>query len=222
MSPDATVFIVDDDHAVRESLQRLIESTNMRAETFPDGRRFLEHYDPSRPGCLLLDIHMRGMDGLELQDVLRRAGAAIPVIIISAHGNVEQVVRAMKAGAVHFVQKPYKAKVLLTHVRDALELDARLRLAAAQRTAATERLRSLTPREREVLDLLVTGMPAKRVAAELGLSRKTVDVHRGHIMLKLGAESIIELGQLVQRSRAADVRPGLAPGPLVDQPPPIH
>jgi len=216
MSIEPTVFIVDDDPAVRDSLQRLVESVNLHAQVFAEAQSFLDQYQRAQPGCLLLDIHMRGFDGLELQEHLRRAGITLPVIVVSAHGDVEKVVRAMKAGAVHFIKKPYKAKVLLAHVHDALELDARVRQAAAQQAAAMQRLQALTPREREVVDLLVTGMPSKLVALQLGLSRKTVDVHRSHIMMKLGVDSTIELARLVQTSRtepSATTSPPPSTGP---------
>jgi two-component system response regulator FixJ len=206
--PEATVFVVDDDQALRESLRRLMQSVALPVETYADAQTFRARYDPSRPGCLILDIRMPGMSGLELQEKLINERIRIPVIIMSAHGDVEKAVRAMKAGAVDFIKKPYKGKVLLERVRQALELDARIRHEEAQRANIAARVASLTPREREVMKLLAAGKSPKQIAFEFGLSRKTVDVHRGHIMLKMQAESLVELAQLVQRAEADAPVPG--------------
>lgn len=193
MNSESTVFVVDDDQAMRSSLSRLMQSVGLPVETFPDAEAFLSQCDVRRPGCLLLDIRMPGMSGLELQERLSAEEIRMPVIVISAYGDVEKVVRAMKSGAVDFVKKPYKGNLLLARIREALELDARIRREAAARAEITNRLRRLTPREREVLSLLVTGKPAKQIAFELGLSRKTVDVHRSHVMAKMQVDSVVEL-----------------------------
>jgi len=198
MHPEATVFVVDDDKAVRESLQRLMESVGLAVEAYPDAQAFLDGYNRTRPGCLLLDVRMPGMSGLELQEKLAGEGYGIPVIIISAHGNVEKAVRAMKTGAIDFIKKPYKGKLLLDRIRQALELDAQLRLEDAERAEVAARLEHLTPREHEVMSLLVAGKYPKQIASELGLSRKTVDVHRSHIMMKMQVDSLVELARLVQ------------------------
>ena len=183
-----------------------MQSVGLPVETFPNAEAFLSECDARRPGCLLLDIRMPGMSGLELQERLSAEEIRMPVIVISAYGDVEKVVRAMKSGAVDFVKKPYKGNLLLARTREALELDARIRREAAARAEITNRLRRLTPREREVLSLLVTGKPAKQIAFELGLSRKTVDVHRSHVMAKMQVDSVVEL---------VAIAPHLQPGQAV-------
>ncbi|MFQ5494629.1 MAG: response regulator transcription factor [Phycisphaerae bacterium] len=193
MNAEPTVFVVDDDEALRRSLRRLLESVGRRVETFPSAQAFLEQHDPSRPGCLILDIKMPGMSGLELQEELARIGDCVPVIIVSGHGDVASAVQAMKTGAVDFLRKPHRARVLLERIRHALRLDAERRSLSAQRAAAAARLKSLTPRERQVMAHLVDGKATKRIAYELGLARKTVDVHRGNLMRKLAAESVVDL-----------------------------
>ena len=198
MDPEATVYVVDDDKAVRESLQRLMESVGVVVETYPSAQAFLDGYDRARPGCLVLDIRMPGMSGLELQEKLADEGIGLPVIIISAHGNVEKAVRAMKAGAVDFIKKPYKGQLLLERIRQALELDARMRRKEEERAEVGARIARLTPREREVMHLLAAGKRPKQIAFELGLSRKTVDVHRGHIMMKMQVDSLVELARMIQ------------------------
>lgn len=198
MKTDATVFVVDDDQAVRESLSRLMESVGQEVATYAGAQEFLDSYDPSRPGCVVLDIRMPGMSGLDLQEKLARDGMRIPVIIISGHGDVEKAVRAMKAGAVDFLRKPYKAKVLLERIGQALELDAKIRRQEAERAKAAALIAQLTPREREVMGLLATGAPSKQIAYHLGLSRKTVDVHRAHIMMKLQIDSVVDIARLVE------------------------
>jgi FixJ family two-component response regulator len=190
---EPTVFVVDDDQAMRSSLSRLMQSVGLRVEAYASAAEFLNAFDSRAPGCLVLDIRMPGMDGLELQERLAADGIRIPVIIISAHGDVESAVRAMKCGAVDFVKKPYKGKVLLARIREALELDARIRGEQARQADVIARLARLTPREREVLALLVLGKSAKQIAFELGLSRKTVDVHRSHVMAKMQTDSVVEL-----------------------------
>ncbi len=198
MKTDATVFVVDDDQAVRESLSRLMESVGQEVATYAGAQEFLDSYDLSRPGCVVLDIRMPGMSGLDLQEKLARDGMRIPVIMISGHGDVEKAVRAMKAGAVDFLRKPYKAKVLLERIGQALELDAKIRRQEAERAKAAALIAQLTPREREVMGLLATGAPSKQIAYRLGLSRKTVDVHRAHIMMKLQIDSVVDIARLVE------------------------
>lgn len=195
-SSEATVFVVDDDDALRKSLRRMLKSVDLPVETYPNAQAFLEAYDPARPGCLVLDVKMPGLSGLELQEELARLDRRIPVIMISAHGDVEMTVRAMKRGAVDFLKKPYRGKVLLERVRQALALDGRLRVEEAERARAAARLDVLTPREREVMALLVAGKAPKQIAFDLGLSRRTIDVYRGHIMMKLQVDSVVDLVQL--------------------------
>ena len=198
MTAEATVFVVDDDKAVRESLERLMKSVGLPVETYPSAQSFLETYDPARPGCLVLDIRMPGMSGLELQEKLARDRINIPIIIVSGHGDVEKAVRAMKGGAVDFIRKPYKGKVLLDRIQQALEMDAGQRREEAERAEVAARIASLTPREREVMKLLAAADSPKRIAFKLGLSRKTVDVHRNHIMMKMRVDSLVELVQLLE------------------------
>ena len=204
MESNGTVFVVDDDTAVRKSLQRLMESAGLPVETHASAEEFLERYDQTRPGCLVLDIRMPGIDGLQLQEKLVADRINIPTIIVSGHGDVEKAVRAMKSGAVDFIRKPYKGDVLLERIREALEQDADARRVQAARAEVSTRINRLTPREREVMAMLVEGKSAKRIAFELGLSRKTVDVHRGHIMTKMQAESLVELVRMAPDSPVDD------------------
>lgn len=193
MSSKSTVFVVDDDDAVRKSLRRVMEAAGFSVETFSSAEAFLDSHDPTKPGCLLLDIKMPGMSGLELQEKLASNGFRIPVIIVSAHHDVETTVRAMKTGAVDFLRKPYEGRVLRERVRHALDLDVEIRREDAKRARVAARIAVLTPRERQVMDLLVDGKAPKQIARELNVSRKTVDVHRGHIMLKVRADSLVDL-----------------------------
>ena len=188
-----TVFIVDDDQAVRKALSLLIKSAGLEVETHTSAQAFLETYDPARPGCLVLDVRMPGMSGPELQEQLSARGITIPVIIITGHGDVPIAVRALKKGAVDFIQKPFDGEVLLERVRQAIELDAQMRREQARRAEVAARLARLTPREHQVMGLLVAGRGNKEIALALGLSRKTVDIHRAHIMMKLGIDSLVEL-----------------------------
>jgi len=203
MDSEATVFVVDDDKALRASLRRLMTSVGYQVETYASAQEFLDGFDPDKPGCLVLDIRMPGMSGLDLQQALVRKGLRIPIIIISAHANVEQAVRAMKGGALDLIRKPYKAQTLLERIKRALELDVRNRQVELERATAADLLATLTPREREVLDLLVGGLTSKQIAFKLGLSRKTVDVHRGHIVAKLQVDSVVELVRLADAGRGA-------------------
>ena len=198
MMPESTVFVVDDDEALRESLERLMESIGLPVETYSSAQSYLETFDPTRPGCLVLDIRMPGMSGLELQEKLAADHVNIPIIIMSGHGDVEKAVQAMRRGAVDFIRKPYKGRILLDRIRQALEKDAGQRRQEADRADVTARIATLTPREREVMELLVVGDPPKRIAFQLGLSRKTVDAHRAHIMIKMRVRSTVELLRLVQ------------------------
>jgi two-component system, LuxR family, response regulator FixJ len=187
------VHVVDDDEAMCEALQWLLESAGLRAETYTSAEAFLDAYQPAQPGCLVVDVRMRGMSGLDLQRRLVEQKIGIPVIIITGHGDVPMAVRAVKAGAVDFLEKPVNDELLVERIRSALELDARRREDVGQRNLAAARLARLTPREREVIDLLVACKINKQIAAELGMSEKTVEVHRRHIMRKLQVKSAAEL-----------------------------
>ncbi len=193
---EPTVFIIDDSPAMRRSLTRLLESVGLSAESYEGAEHFLSAFKPERPGCMVLDVRMPGMSGLDLQERLARDGVHLPVLILSAHGDVAKAVRAMKNGAVDFLKKPCKGPVLLSRVREALELDARRRDEQSRRRDAAQKANRLTPREAQIMKLLVAGRTPKEIAFSLGLSRKTVDVHKGHIMTKMQADSLLELAQL--------------------------
>jgi len=197
MASAAAIFIVDDDEAVRVSLQALLEAEGYAAETFASAKIFLASDAPSRRGCLIADIRMPDMDGLALQEELVRRKVALPVIVITGHGDVPLAVRAMKAGAVDFLEKPYDEAVLLAAIRRALAAaeEASARSASFQETEA--RLASLTEREREVLDLLAAGKPNKVIAYELDISPRTVEIHRARVMEKMQAKSLAELVRMV-------------------------
>ncbi len=204
MPNTATVFIVDDDEAVRESLKWMIESEGYTTETYASADDFLVSFDKSRPGCMLLDIRMPGRNGLELQQELVVRDAVIPIIFITAHGTVPTAVRALKAGAVDFVMKPFNDVELLDRIRSALEADKRNREIQSANAVIDERIASLTPREQEVMDLVIDGNSNKTIAAELEVSTKTVEAHRAKVMLKMQASSVAELTRMViQQSTAA-------------------
>lgn len=199
MNDDATVFVIDDDDSVRTGLSRLIRSVGLDVEAYPSARAFLDCDAPDSPCCLLLDVRMPGLSGIELQEELARRGWEMPIIFITGHGDVPMSVRAMKAGAVDFLQKPVNDQELLDAVHGAIERDRRARAARSERQAVQRLADTLTPREREVLALVVTGMLNKHVAAQLGTSEKTVKVHRARVMHKMQAGSLAELVRLADR-----------------------
>ena len=191
--PDQAVFVVDDDDEVRDSLSVLLESVGLSVESFGSAQQFLDVYDPERPGCLILDIRMPGMSGIELQSRLSEKRAILPVIVITGHGDVSLAVQAMKGGAVDFLQKPFDEQALLDRVHQALADDARRRSELVERRGVLDRLATLTPREREVMELIVDGKANKNVAAELGVSQRTVEIHRARVMEKTEAGSLAHL-----------------------------
>jgi FixJ family two-component response regulator len=194
-----TVYIVDDDDAVRESLKALFQSVGMVVETFASAGEFLASLEGPCVGCLLVDVRMPGLSGLELQAKLTERQVALPVIVITGHGNVEMAVRAMKAGAKDFIEKPFNEQLLLERVQACLD-ESQLAQRELDRLRSVKlRLEQLTTREREVLDFLVQGKPSKLIASELGISPKTVDVHRARVMEKIGIKSLAELIRLVVR-----------------------
>jgi FixJ family two-component response regulator len=203
-----TVFIVDDDEGARNSLRFLLKSVALPATAFGSAREFLAAYDPHQAGCLVLDVRMPGMSGLELQQELNRRGAVIPVIFVTGHGDVPMAVEAVQAGAFDFVQKPYREQELLDRIQRALARDKTNRAALHERDRIRARLASLTAREREVLRLMTLGKPNKVMAAELGLSQRTVEIHRAHVMEKSGATSLAQLVRMV-----LDSDQPAAPGP---------
>jgi two-component system, LuxR family, response regulator FixJ len=196
-SPAASVFIVDDDEAVRSSLRLLIRSVGLQAQAFASAREFLDAYDARHPGCLVLDVRMPGMSGLELQQELNQRGATIPVVFITGHGDVPMAVEAMQQGAFDFLQKPFRDQDLLDRVQRAMSRDAEQRASMAARSEIMARLAALTPREMEVLRLVTRGKANKVVGAELGVSQRTVEIHRAHVMEKMRAGSLAELVRMV-------------------------
>jgi RNA polymerase sigma factor (sigma-70 family) len=193
MNSDPTVFVVDDDQAMRNSLKWLIESIGMKVKTYSAADEFLNSYYPGRAGCLLLDVRMPGMSGLELQAHLARQDSRLPVIIITGHGDVAMAVKAMKSGAVDFIEKPFHDEELLSSIRNALDFDEKQRLLQSQRAEIAARLAELTPREHEVMDMVTDGHANKEIAAALGVSAKTVEAHRARVMDKMRATSLAEL-----------------------------
>jgi two-component system, LuxR family, response regulator FixJ len=201
MHSNATVFVVDDDPAIRESLRWLIESVGLNVKVFPTAQEFLEGYDPSTPGCVVLDIRMPGMSGLDLQNELATREIPVPIIIITGHAEVPVAVRALKAGAMDFIEKPFSDQLLLDRIRRAIEVDAQSRRVRSEQAEVAARLGQLTPREREVMDLVIAGKANKVIASELGLSPKTVEVHRAHVMKKMQVASLADLVRLGMMER---------------------
>ena len=194
--PEPTVFVVDDDPAACSSLKKLLKSVNLPAETHASADEFLESYDPSRPGCLILDVRMPRVSGLDLQEVLQLSHVKIPIIFVSGHGDISMAVRAMRGGAVDFIEKPFRAQALLDRVHEAIAQDAQIRQKQSECADFEVRLALLTPREREIMDLLVAGRTAKDVGVQLDVSHKTVQVHRAHIMDKMQVRSMAVLARL--------------------------
>jgi two-component system, LuxR family, response regulator FixJ len=192
-----TVFIVDDDEAVRSALRLLMKSAGYATVAFESAQEFLARYSAQQPGCLVLDVRMPGMSGMELQQELNRRGAIIPVIFISGHGDIPMAVEAMQAGAFEFLQKPFKDQDLLDRVSRALAADATGRAQQLEVEHIRTLLATLTPREREVLNMVVSGKPNKIMAADLNLSQRTVEVHRARVMEKMHARSLAQLVRMM-------------------------
>jgi two-component system response regulator FixJ len=192
-----TVFVVDDDEAVRDSLKLLLKSAGILAVTYASAQELLANYDPAQPGCLVLDVRMPGKSGLEMQHELNLRGAMIPVIFITGHGDIPMAVEAMQQGAFDFLQKPFRDSDLLDRVQRALARDQEQRDRLRQTDRIRERLASLSPREREVLDLVTRGKANKMVAGDLGVSQRTVEIHRAHVMQKMEAGSLAELVRMM-------------------------
>lgn len=192
-----SVFIVDDDQAVRESLADLMDSVGLSTKTYATAQDFLADYTPDRLGCLVLDIRMPFMSGLELQDELIRRQAVLPIIFMTAHGDVPMAVQAMRQGAIDFIQKPFRDQDLLDQINHALEICVKEREKQRKFQRVKEHIYALTPREREVMDMIIAGKANKVIAIDLGLSQRTVEVHRAHIMDKLGVRSLADLVRAV-------------------------
>ncbi|MFH1749257.1 MAG: response regulator [Planctomycetota bacterium] len=197
MKSDSTVFVVDDDPDVRQSLTRLMEEVQQPVQAFGDAEGFLEAYDPTNAGCLVLDVRMPGMSGTELQRKLLADGVTIPIIIITGHGDVPMAVETMQRGAIGFIEKPIRPQVLIDRIQQALALDSECRRSKAEHAALAARVALLTPREREVVDLAVSGLTNKGIAAQLGVSPQAIDSHRVKAMTKMGADSVPELVKLM-------------------------
>jgi two-component system response regulator FixJ len=203
MRTEPTVFVVDDDRDLCDSLRWLIESDGLRVETYASAQDFLDAYDPVRPGVLVLDVRMPGMDGLDLQQHLIGIGHGIPIIILTGHADVPMAVRAVKAGALEFLQKPVNDQILLDCIRKAIRLDTQNRSKKKRKDEILTRMALLTPREREVLNLVVAGKPNKQIAHELSVSEKTVEVHRKRLMKKVQVGSAVELVRVVLSAHEA-------------------
>jgi len=197
--PSLTVFVVDDDDAVRKAVSRLLRSAGIAVAVFASPREFLAQYDPGTPGCLVLDLAMPGFNGLQLQTALGEKGCILPIIFLTGHGDVSKSVQAMKHGAFDFFSKPVKDKDLLTAVRAAIQRDGVARREHAELSEIRARLDTLTPREREVLEHVVSGKLNKQIAGDLGITEATVKMHRSRVMAKMKVQSVAELARLTDR-----------------------
>ena len=195
------VFVVDDDLSVRRSTERLLRTAGLKVQTFTSAREFLKNPPPEGPACLVLDVRMPGLSGIELQRELTQCGIQIPIIFITAHGDIPMTVRAMKAGAVEFLTKPFRSRGLLDAVRAAIERDRSAHKERSETEELRQRYEQLTPREREVMPLVAAGLLNKQVAGELATTERTIKFHRAHIMQKMGAESLADLVRMVEKLR---------------------
>jgi two-component system, LuxR family, response regulator FixJ len=196
-SAGATVFLVDDDQSVRQALQWLIESIELKVAAFASADQFLEAFDPDSPGCLVVDVRMPGMSGLELQQQLTRRQCRLPVIVITGHGDVPMCVRAFEAGAFAFLEKPVNEQQLLDHIQKAIEEDRQMRARGRANVELAPRLELLTEREREVMDLMLAGRSLKQIASQLGISVPTCSKHRARVLEKTEVVNDVELVRLM-------------------------
>jgi FixJ family two-component response regulator len=197
MTDSATVYIVDDDLELRAALRYLIESVGLEVVEFADGRSFLDAYDGCRPACFVIDMRMPGLSGLDLLDTLNARGIDVPVLMLTSFGDVPSASRAFKAGVVDFLEKPFNNQEVLDRVQQCLEIDRQRQDIEAHRAQVRARLKSLTPREAEVMNLVAAGRPNKQIAYEMGIALKTVEIHRAHVMEKLNANNAVELVTLL-------------------------
>jgi FixJ family two-component response regulator len=221
MEPEPVVRVVDDDASVRHSLEWLLGSVGLEVRVYASAAAFLADASPDRPGCLVVDVRMPGMSGLDLHECLAERGIDLPVIVISGHADVPMAVRALKAGAFDFIEKPFNDQCLLDKIQDAIALDAERRRETAELADVLQRLGRLTPREREVLEHVLAGNANKEIARQLAVSTKTVESHRAHVMTKMGAGSLSQLVEMCVRLREAEPgasRTGRMPGPRQGKP----
>lgn len=201
-----TVFIVDDDASIGEGLSNLLESVDLNAEHYLSAEDFLAHWSSARPGCLVLDVRLPGMTGVEFQEKMRQSGIEIPIIFMTAHGDIPMVRKVMRAGAVEFLTKPFEAQELLHAIEYALANDRARRKEQTELNSIRASIDSLTPREREVMALVTAGLLNKQIAAELGLSEITVKLHRRHVLEKMQADSLADLVKMTEKIRTAQPR----------------
>jgi FixJ family two-component response regulator len=194
-----TVFIIDDDRGIRQSIQDLVESVGLRAESFATGEEFLRRKPTHDPSCLVLDVRLPHMSGLDFQRQLAETGVEIPIVFVTAHGDVPMSVRALKSGAVEFLTKPFRDQDLLDAIHQALQRDRTARERQAEIHDLQQRYHGLTAREREVMTLVVSGMLNKQIASEIGASEATVKIHRGHVMQKMQAGSVVDLLRMADK-----------------------
>lgn len=202
-----TVYVVEDDAAVRDALAQLLEGKRFRVELFESAERFLEACQPGQAGCLLLDMKLPGMSGIELQGALAARGIDLPIIFLTGHGDVPSSVRALRAGAVDFLQKPADSRTLLARVGEALARDAARRSERASRDAARKALQDLTARERDVLPLILAGHSSKDIARRLAISHRTVEIHRARIMRKTGSATLVQLAAIARAAEFFEAAP---------------
>jgi len=197
--PSQVVFVIDDDASMRDAISRLLNAVGLTVQTFASARAFLNRRLPDVPGCVVLDVRLPGLSGLDLQREMVERGIHIPVVFITGHGDIPMSVQAMKAGAVEFLTKPFRDQDLLDAVRSGIQLDRQGRKERAELAELRDGLRQLTPREREVMSLVVAGLLNKQIALRLGASEKTIKIHRGHVMQKMRADSLADLVRMSQK-----------------------
>lgn len=197
MSKDATVYVVDDDEAIRHSLELLIGAVGLNVRVFADAAAFLDTFDPALRGCIVADLSMPGMNGLEMQERLNALNCRMPIIFLSGHGDVPAAVRALQRGAVDFLEKPFNPALLLERIEQAVKADSELTAAAERSEEINARIAQLTAREREVMNLVADGKSSKVIALELGISERTVELHRSRMMKKMSARSVADLVHMI-------------------------
>lgn len=205
---DGTVFVIDDDGDACALIRQLVESVGLHVETYDSADRFLTSYDPRRAGCLVTDVRLPGMSGLELQEALVRQHVTLPVIVVTGHADVPLAVRAMKSHAIDVLEKPFNKQALLDRIQQALRTDAERRRNRASTAQTAARIATLTHREREIMDLVIQGLANKQMAYQLGLAEKTIETHRSRVMKKMAVDSVAELVRMVLAVNEAGSRSG--------------